>query len=84
MERSAWTGERLDDFAATVRRELGLVRTEMRDGFRDLRAEIGGVRAEMIALRADFVAMQRQLIQIVWGFAIAMLGAVVALIVTVV
>ena len=92
MERSAWTDERLNDLAATLdtnikllhgevrglrtemHEEIGGLRTEMHDGFRDLRGEIR-------ELRGDFSAWQRQIAQIGWALAAALIAAVVALIV---
>ena len=72
MERSAWTDERLDDLAASMDRNFALVR-----------ADISDVRAEIRALRADISAWQRQIAQIGWALAIALIGAIVALVVAV-
>jgi len=76
MERSAWTDERLYDLAATLDTNV-----------RMLREEIAGLRtdmqAEFRALRADLSAWQRQIAQIGWALAIALIGTVVALIITV-
>jgi hypothetical protein len=77
MERSAWTDERLDDLAASVNTELRLLRQEMHEGFRD-------VRAEILDLRADFSAWQRQIAQIGWALVVALIGAVAAIVVSVV
>jgi hypothetical protein len=76
MERSAWTDERLDDFAASVRDELRLLRVEMHA----LRTEM---HDEFRALRNDMLTLQRQIAQIGWTLAIAMIGAMVALVVAV-
>jgi hypothetical protein len=88
MERSAWTGERLDDFAASVTQEVRLLRTEMRDEFRAVRQEmhegLREVRAEILDLRADFSAWQRQIAQIGWALVVALIGAVVAIVVAIV
>ena len=70
MERSAWSGKRLDDFAATATGEQRLVRSEMHEEFR--------------ALRADISAWQRQAAQIGWALVVALIGAVVAIVVSVV
>ena len=74
MERSAWTGERLNNLAATLdmsikllREEVHTLREEMRQDFRDL--------------RADLSACQRQIAQIGWALAAALIGAIIALIV---
>ena len=76
MERSAWADERLDDLAATLdttarmlREEIAGLRTDMQEEFR--------------ALRGDLSAWQRQIVQIGWALAIALIGTVVALIITV-
>ena len=92
MERSAWTDERLNDLAATLdtsvkwvhdeiralredtRQELRGLREEVREDFRDLRQDIRD-------LRADFSAWQRQIAQIGWALAAALIGAVVAIII---
>jgi septal ring factor EnvC (AmiA/AmiB activator) len=72
MERSAWTDERLDDLAASLNRHVGL-----------LHGEIADVRTEIRELRADLSAWQRQIAQIGWALAVALIGAIVALIVAV-
>jgi hypothetical protein len=72
MERSAWTDERLDDLAATVDTNFGLLRDDIR-----------GVRDELGALRADLSAWQRQIAQIGWALATALIVALVALLVAV-
>jgi hypothetical protein len=83
MERSAWTDERLDDLAATVDRNFGLLRGDIRG----VREELGALRedthAEFGALRADLSAWQRQIAQIGWALATALIVALVALLVAV-
>ena len=81
MERSAWTDERLDDLAATLdtsvkllHEEIHALREETRQDFRDLRQDVRD-------LRADLSAWQRQIAQIGWALAAALIGAVVAIIV---
>jgi hypothetical protein len=44
--RTRWTDERMDDLALGLREELHELRTEMREGFRDVRAEIAGLRSD--------------------------------------
>ena len=65
--------------------KMAAIRAEMRAGFADMRAEISGVRgdlsgvrADISAVRADLSATQRQMIQIVAGLAIALLGVLTA------
>jgi hypothetical protein len=92
MERSAWTDERLDDFAASVTGELRLLRTEMREEFRAMRTEMHeefrAMRAEMHeefrAMRAEMGSLQRQMTQIGWALVIALIGAVVTIVVALV
>jgi hypothetical protein len=47
MERSAWTDARLDDRFDHVDSELANLRTEMREGFAEVRGEMGGMRSEL-------------------------------------
>jgi hypothetical protein len=44
--RTRWSDERIDDFALVVRDELRELRTEMREGFSETRAEIAALRAD--------------------------------------
>jgi hypothetical protein len=76
MERSAWTEERLDDLAATLDTNVRMLHEEIHG----LRADL---QEEFRALRADLSAWQRQIAQIGWALAIALIGTVVALIITV-
>ena len=87
MERSAWTDERLDDLAAILdtnvrmlREEIAGLRADMHGEFRALRGEM---RQDFRDLRGDLSAWQRQIAQIGWALAIALIGTVVALIITV-
>ena len=48
-----------------------------------LRADIREVRQEIRDLRSDLSAWQRQIAQIGWALAVALIGAIVALIVAV-
>ena len=57
-----------------TRQELRGLREEVREDFRDLRQDIRD-------LRADFSAWQRQIAQIGWALAAALIGAVVAIII---
>jgi hypothetical protein len=81
MERSAWTDERLDDLAATLDTNVRLLREEVQGLREDMRREVGDLRVDFRELRADFSAWQRQIAQIGWAFAVALTGAIVALIV---
>jgi hypothetical protein len=73
MEHVRWTDERLDDLAASIDLKFELLREDIRD----LRGDIG-------ALRNDFSAWQRQIAMMGWTLAVALVGAVAALIVALV
>jgi hypothetical protein len=92
MERSAWTDERLDDLAASMdtsvkllREEIQGLRSDIREEFRELRKEFRedsrDLRADFGKLHSEFFAWQRQIAQIGWAFASALIAALVALIV---
>jgi hypothetical protein len=62
MERGAWTEERLDDLATSMREGFARVDQDIRElraeiaGLRtEMREEIGGVRAEVDALRQTMI-----------------------------
>ncbi|HKH40364.1 MAG TPA: hypothetical protein VKA41_00760 [Solirubrobacterales bacterium] len=54
MERAAWTDERLDDLAESIR--TGFARSDQ--DIRDLRGEFGELRAEM---RTEFAALREEI-----------------------
>jgi hypothetical protein len=83
MERSAWTDKRLDDFTATVDGNFGLLREDIRDVRQELQALRRETHEESRALRTDLSAWQRQIAQIGWALATALIGAIIALIVAV-
>jgi prefoldin subunit 5 len=77
----AWTDERLDDLAESLRPLPGEVAA--------LRVEMGAVRADLRRfgetqdrLAQDLSALQRQIAQIGWGLSAALVGVLVTLIVT--
>ena len=45
--------------------------------------ELGGIREELRGLRSDFAALQDRLIQIGFGLAFALVGAMIALVLAV-
>lgn len=69
MERAAWTEERLDDLATSMREgfarldqdfrdlrgEIASLRTEMREEIGGVRGEIAGVRGEIAELRQTMI-----------------------------
>jgi hypothetical protein len=74
MERTRWTDERLDERMSAVDenskrvfKELDTLRDEMRAGFAELHGEISG-------MRADLWAFQRQVIWIIGGLTVGLLG----------
>jgi argininosuccinate lyase len=63
MERAAWTDERLDDLAESMRSGFARVdqdvrdlRVEMRDGFAEIRGEIDALRQTMIRIGGGMIA----------------------------
>ena len=79
----AWTDERLDDLAATLR-PLPAQMARNTEALERVTDELRAVRADITALRTDFSALQRQLAQIGWAMATALVGVLIALIVAVV
>jgi chromosome segregation ATPase len=86
----AWTDERLDDLAATLRplpaqmaRNTEAIE-RVTEELRSMRADMSAMRSDLGALRADFSASQRQIAQIGWTMATALVGVLIALIVAVV
>ena len=82
MERTAWTNERLDDLADSVRHGFGRVdqdirdvRTEVREGFSELRGEM---REGFAELRAEINSLRLIMIRIGGGMLIALLGVIAA------
>jgi hypothetical protein len=69
VERSAWTDERIDERMAAIDVTFGRIDKNL-DHLRD----------EMLGLRQDMSTLQRQLAQIGWGLAGALVAALVALI----
>jgi uncharacterized protein YhaN len=72
----AWTDERLDDLAATLRP----VPAELARNTEALHR----LTEDTHAIRADLSALQRQIAQIGWGLSAALVGVLVALMVAVV
>jgi hypothetical protein len=62
VERAAWTDERLDDLAEAMRsgfervdRDIRELRTDMRAGFTELRAEMDALRQTMLRIGAGLL-----------------------------
>jgi hypothetical protein len=79
----AWTDERLDDLAATLR-PLPAQMARNTDAIERLTEEMRAMRADFSAMRADLSGLHRQIAQIGWGLSAALVGTLIALIVAVV
>jgi hypothetical protein len=78
----AWTGERLDDLAATLR-PLPAQLARNTEAIDRLTAQVEGQGEELRAIRTDLSALHRQIAQIGWGLSAALVGTLIALIVAV-
>jgi hypothetical protein len=89
MERAAWTDERLDDLAESIRtgfartdQDLRDLRTETRTEFSDLRAEMrsefAAVRGEIAALRGEFDALRLTLFRVGGAGFLGIIAAILA------
>jgi hypothetical protein len=79
----AWTDERLDDLAATLRpipAELARVAAELEK----LNETVNHLIEDNREIRAELAALHRQIAQIGWGLSAALVGVLIALIVAVV
>ena len=68
-----WTDERLDDLAASLR--------PLPSEVAKVTEAVDRLTTETRSLRGDLSASQRQIAQIGWGLAVALIGAVAALLV---
>ena len=73
----------MDDLAATLR-PLPAQMARNTEALERVTDELRALRADITALRTDFSALQRQLAQIGWAMATALVGVLIALIVAVV
>ena len=74
MERIAWTDQRLDDLVASLDMRFELLHEELRG----LRAD---TREEFRALRGEFSALERQIAQIGWTLAAAVIAVLLTLVI---
>lgn len=88
MERGAWTEERLDDLATSMREGFARVdqdirdlRAEMNDGFKQMRGELGAVRTE---LTAQIDALRQTMIRFGAGMLVAFVIGYVSLLATII
>jgi hypothetical protein len=58
VERSAWTDERIDDFAQRVDVDIRELRMEMRTGFSEIRSEISALRLMVVRFAGGFLIAQ--------------------------
>lgn len=73
MERTSWPDERIDE-------RMNAIDTT----FERLHTDLGGIRDEIRGLRDDISASQRQIAQIGWALAGALIASMVALIIAVI
>jgi hypothetical protein len=58
VERSAWTDERIDDFAQRVDVDIRELRMEMRTGFSEIRSEISALRLVVVRFGGGLLIAQ--------------------------
>ena len=90
----AWTDERLDDLAATLRplpaqmarntEAIERLTEEMSSMRGETSSMRGDHRADFADIRADLSALHRQIAQIGWGLSAALVGVLIALVIAVV
>jgi hypothetical protein len=83
MERAAWTDERLDDLAESMRtgfarvdQDMRDLRTEVRDGFKDVRTEIAEVRRD---LHGEIDALRQTMIRFGGGMLLGFISVLAAI-----
>lgn len=83
MERAAWTDERLDDLAESIRsgfarvdQDLRDLRSEMHDGFASIGGDIGSSEG---TLRGEINELRRVLIGVGGGIIVALIGVIAAI-----
>jgi hypothetical protein len=76
MERSAWTDARLDDRFDHVDSELANLRTGMREGFAEVRSEMGAMRSE---LSGQIEALRMMIFRGQIATTVALLGVIAAI-----
>jgi hypothetical protein len=90
MERAAWTDERLDDLAESMRagfarvdQDIRDLRSEMRQGFTQVRSEMregfGEVRGELSGVRGEINDLRLMMIRVGGGVMIALVGVIAAI-----
>lgn len=94
MERAAWTEERLDDLAESIRAGFGRLdqdsrdlRSDLNDGLSDLRGEthegMAGLRGEIQVLRTEmqheFSSLRTVMFTFGGGVILALIGVIAAI-----
>lgn len=77
MERAAWTDERLDDLAESMRSGFARLDLDLRDLRSQMVGELGSVRTEM---REEFRSQRTALYSIGGGIIVALIGVIATLI----
>ena len=83
MERGAWTEERLDDLATSMRegfarvdQDLRDLRAEMNQGFGQLRSEIGELRGD---LRGEIAELRQTMFRVGGGMLLGFISILAAI-----
>jgi tetrahydromethanopterin S-methyltransferase subunit B len=82
----SWTDERLDDLAASLRplpAQMASVEERLEQLSDRMDRQTEEIRLWRSEMRQDMSALQRQFAQMGWGLSFALIGAVVALIISV-
>jgi len=72
MERAAWTDERLDDLADSIRNGFARLDQDMRD----IRGEVSSLRAEV---QQEFSSLRAVLFSFGGGIILALIGVIAAI-----
>jgi hypothetical protein len=83
----AWTDDRLDDLAASLEplvTQVAVLAELVQDLREDTRLLRQDLTTETLALRQELAAAQRQLVQLAWGLVATLMGAVVAVLASII
>ena len=84
MERAAWTSERLDDLAESVRRGFDRVDRDIRDARAELHDDIRGTREEILGTRAELntqiEALRQTMIRLGGGMLLGFISVLAAIV----
>jgi hypothetical protein len=76
VERAAWTDERLDDLAATMRQGFDRMDRDIRDTRAELHEDIRGTRAE---LTAQIEALRQTMVRVGGGMLLGFISVLAAI-----